>query len=195
MILERARRALGASTLNNRPCPVVAASNRTQAAHNWDGYAAHQPPDRQCMLVAVYPSIEVLAELGRVTVAGSRLDLQMSFLWSHLDRDVDETKVRQVAGAVQHDQVCKLAKSRLHGDLQAVVLEVIEIADQARKRRNEVVHQDWVLRGLDAMRPVSDFAHLRGADLEAYRVEWEREPRESDDWQRVPGASRSPAHP
>jgi hypothetical protein len=36
------------------------------------------------------------------------------------------------------------------------------------------------------MRPVSDLAHLRGAELEAYRVEWEREARESDDRQRVP---------
>jgi hypothetical protein len=43
-----------------------------------------------------------------------------------------------------------------------------------------------VLRARDAMRPVSDLAHLRGAELEAYRVEWEREARESDDRQRVP---------
>jgi hypothetical protein len=36
------------------------------------------------------------------------------------------------------------------------------------------------------MRPVRDFAELRGDELRAYRVEWEREARESGDWQRVP---------
>jgi hypothetical protein len=127
------------------------------------------------MLEAVYPSIEVLAEVGRVTVAGSRLDLWMGFLWAHLDRNAEESSVRRESGATQQDHVRKLAQSRLNGDLQAAVLEAIEIADRARKRRNEIVHQDWVLRGRDATRPVSDFAHLRGAELEDYRVEWERE--------------------
>src|SRR5215211_4239327 len=44
-------------------------------SHRLGSTLPRKPPDRQCILVAVYPSIEVLAELGRVTVAGSRLDL------------------------------------------------------------------------------------------------------------------------
>jgi hypothetical protein len=36
------------------------------------------------MLEAVYPSVAVLAEVGRVTIAGSRLHLWMGFLWGGL---------------------------------------------------------------------------------------------------------------
>ena len=128
----------------------------------------------------------VLAEVGRVTIASSRLDLWMGLLWAHLDRDADESKVRRESGAAQQENVCKLAQARLYGDLQAGVLGAVEIADEARKRRNEIIHQDWVLRGRDATRPIGDFAHLQGAELEAYRIEWEREAKESADWQRVP---------
>jgi hypothetical protein len=60
------------------------------------------------------------------------------------------------------------------------------MADEARKRQNKIIHQDWLLRGRDSMRPVGDFAHLQGAELEAYRTEWQREAKESAEWQRVP---------
>ena len=46
------------------------------------------------MLGTVYPSAAVLAEVGRVTIAGFRLDLWMGFLWAHQDRDAEESKVR-----------------------------------------------------------------------------------------------------
>ena len=36
------------------------------------------------------------------------------------------------------------------------------------------------------VRPISDFAHLRGEEMIAYQIEWEREAKESADWQRVP---------
>ena len=134
----------------------------------------------------MYPSNDVLAEVGRVTVAGSRLDLWMGFLWAHLDRDTDEAKVRREPGAVQQEHVRKLAIPRLFGDLQAAVLAAVDVADGARKSRNEIVHQDWVLRGPDATRPVGDFAHLAGEELQAYRIQWAREAKDSPDWQRVP---------
>jgi hypothetical protein len=51
------------------------------------------------MLEAVYPSIDVLAEVGRVTISSSRLDLWMGFLWAHLDRNAEESKVRRESGA------------------------------------------------------------------------------------------------
>ena len=98
----------------------------------------------------------------------------------------EESKVRRESGAAQQDNVRKLAQARLYGDLQAAVVGAIEIADEARKSRNKIIHQDWVLRGHDATRPIRDFAHLQGAELEAYRIEWEREAKESADWQRVP---------
>lgn len=66
------------------------------------------------------------------------------------------------------------------------MLDAVDLADQARRRRNEVVHQDWLLRGPDAIRPFSDFARLDGAELNAYRIEWERESKDSADWLRVP---------
>jgi hypothetical protein len=60
---------------------------------------AHAPGLSTGMLGAVYPSVAVLAEVGRVTIAGSRLDLWMGFLWAHLDRDAEESKVRRELGA------------------------------------------------------------------------------------------------
>ena len=77
------------------------------------------------MLGAVYPSVAVLAEVGRVTIASSRLDLWMGLLWAHLDRDADESKVRRESGAAQQENVCKLAQARLYGDLQAGVLGAV----------------------------------------------------------------------
>jgi hypothetical protein len=69
------------------------------------------------------------------------------------------------------------------------VLAAVQAAAEARARRNEVVHQDWLLRGGDAMRPVAEFAQIATQDQAAYLEEWERESKESADWQRVPSRS------
>ncbi len=104
----------------------------------------------------VYPGPEVLLEVGRVTIAGARLDVQMGLLWHHLDRSVDPEVTRRAPGAKQCEQVRRLAQERLAGDLQADVLAVLVVAEASRVRRNEIVHQDWLLRDRDAMRPVRD---------------------------------------
>jgi hypothetical protein len=46
----------------------------------------------------VYPAQDVLQEVGRVTIAGSRLDVQMATLWHHLDRMVTLEKSRRMPG-------------------------------------------------------------------------------------------------
>jgi hypothetical protein len=137
----------------------------------------------------VYPAEDVLQEVGRVTIAGSRLDVQIGMLWHHLDRMVPLEKSRRTSGAEQCRQVRRLAVERLTGDMLEQVCAAVVAAEEARTRRNEIVHQDWLLRGHDAMRPVSELARITQEDLPAYLEEWERESRSSQDWQRVPSRS------
>jgi hypothetical protein len=81
--------------------------------------------------------------------------------------------------------------------MQEQVLAAVDAADAARTKRNEIVHQDWLLRGPDAMRPVSELARVDPADMPKYLEEWERESKTSQDWQRVPSKSTdaSPLRP
>lgn len=118
-------------------------------------------------MIGVYPGPEVLLEVGRVTIAGSRLDVQMGLLWHHLDRSVDPEVTRKAPGAKQCEQVRRLAQTRLAGDLRADVLAALEAAEASRARRNEIVHQDWLLRGRDAMRPVAELGLIDAEDLPA----------------------------
>ena len=95
----------------------------------------------------MYPAEELLQEVGRVTIAGSRLDVQMSFLWWHLDpKQVDQVRARRASGSAQSKAVRQLTVARLTGALREAVLVALEEADRTRELRNEVVHQDWVLR-------------------------------------------------
>jgi hypothetical protein len=134
----------------------------------------------------MYPGPEVLQEVGRVTIAGSRLDLQMGLLWHHLDRKTPFEETRRKGGGEQDRQVRKLAKVRLTGPLQDRVLAAATLADTARNRRNEIVHQDWLLRGREAMRPVSEWLALAPEDQAGYLEQWERESKDSEAWLRVP---------
>lgn len=124
-----------------------------------------------------------------MTIAGSRLDVQMGMLWHHLDRTTKVDACRRVSGREQCRQVRRLAEERLIGHLLEQVLAAVAAAEAARARRNEIVHQDWLLRGRDAMRSVSDLAGIDGEDFGAYLEEWERESKTSEDWQRVPSQS------
>lgn len=134
----------------------------------------------------MYPGTEILMEVGRVTIAGSRLDIQMGMLWHHLDREVDLDHARQAPGALQCRKVRSLARQRLVGKLRDQVLRVVAAAEAAREKRNEIVHSDWVLRGPDAMRPVAELARVDPVDAPRYLEEWERESKASPDWQQVP---------
>lgn len=137
----------------------------------------------------MYPGPDLLQEVGRVTIAGSRLDVQMGMLWHHLDRNVTLEDSRQAPAAEQCKRVRRLAAERLTGDMLKQVVAAVAAGESARIRRNEIVHQDWLLRGRDAMRPVSELAEIAPEDLPAYLEEWERESRASQDWQRVPSRS------
>jgi hypothetical protein len=138
------------------------------------------------MYLHVYPGLDVLQEVGRVTIAGARLDVQMGFLWHYLDRSVSIESARSAAGKRQCDKVRGLANERLSGQMRDEVLAAVAAAEAARRQRNEIVHQDWLLRGPDAARPVSEIAKIQPADLAAYIEEWDRESKHSQDWRRVP---------
>lgn len=137
----------------------------------------------------MYPAPDVLQEVGRVTIAGSRLDIQMGILWHHLDRALDIDRARRASGAVQCQNVRALGKTKLVGELRDQVLAAVDAADAARLRRNEIVHQDWLLRGRDAMRPVAELKDVIPQDMAEYVEDWERESRASQDWLRVPSKS------
>lgn len=139
----------------------------------------------------MYPDPEILQEVGRITIAGSRLDIQMGYLWHHLDRGVDVEVARKAQGAQQCEKVRKLAGERLVGDLRDRVLAVVDDAETVRKERNEIVHQDWLLRGRDATRSVAEISKVDQADIPEYLEEWRRESKPSLDWRRVPARSTS----
>lgn len=136
-----------------------------------------------------YPGKELLAEIGRVTIAGSRLDLQMGFLWYHLDHpNVDAVHARRSPGRKQEKEVRRLTSERLRGEMHDQVITAVEAAALARSQRNEVIHQDWVLRI-----PPSEFVgkSLEDAlpDLLPDRDEISRTFKDSPHWQRVPNDS------
>lgn len=95
----------------------------------------------------MHPGAAVLAEVGHVTIAGARLDLQVSSLWHHLDRSVDADTARSRPASEQSEMVLGLAESRLAGGLRKAVLAAIGAAEAANKARNHIVHQDCVLQG------------------------------------------------
>jgi hypothetical protein len=137
----------------------------------------------------MYPGPELLQEVGRVTIAGSRLDLQMGMLWHHLDRTLDPEWCRRRSAGRQREEVEELASQRLTGDMQQRVLAALDAAAAASDKRNDVLHQDWILRGLDSMRSVTELANVDADDLSEYLEEWERESKASPNWQRVPSRS------
>ena len=62
----------------------------------------------------VYPAQELLQEVGRVTIAGARLEVQMGALWWQLDRgSVDEITARKDSISMQVANVRRLAGIRL----------------------------------------------------------------------------------
>lgn len=138
----------------------------------------------------MYPGLEVLQEVGRVTIAGSRLDVEAGRLWCELDRTHDAGKARRASGSKQWEAIRDLAATRLDGDLQARSIRVAGDADAARRRRNDVVHQDWVLRGREGMRPVAEVVGLDEQGLE----EWRREPTPSQGWLSVPSKGLELVH-
>lgn len=57
-----------------------------------------------------------------------------------------------------------LAGERLTGSMRDQFLFALVAAEGARARRNAIDHQDWLLRGRDAMRPASELARIAPED-------------------------------
>lgn len=92
----------------------------------------------------MYPPKFLENVLRRVTIAGSRLDVQMGLLWHHLDRMVTLEKSRRTPGpgAEQCKWIRRPAAQRLTGEMLEQVVAAVVAAEAARVRRNEIVHQD-----------------------------------------------------
>lgn len=114
----------------------------------------------------VYPTGEVLEELGRVTIAGARLDLQLAFLLHHIDPAVELLgKVRPLSGSELTRRVRMRAELHLDEPLHGIVLTLADDADAVRRERNELVHGEWLLCGSDATRPAAEvIAAVDGTD-------------------------------
>lgn len=134
----------------------------------------------------MYPGHEVLEEVGRVTIAGSRLDLQMGELWHHLHRSVSFETTCSKPGSEHSKKIRRLTGERLVGDLAIEAEAALDSADRGRTHRNEIVHQDWVLHGREAMRPVSDYLALEPDEQASCVDARRREAKTSENWQRVP---------
>jgi hypothetical protein len=137
----------------------------------------------------MYPGPEILMEVGRIAIAGARLDVEMGELWHHLDRAVAYEDARSEFGSKQRREVDRLANERLFGELREKVLAVVQEAFRASQQRNEIIHQGWLLRGPDASRPWADWFALMPEERPAYLEEWDRESKDSPDWLRVPPKS------
>ena len=138
----------------------------------------------------MYPDEETLMEVGRIAIAAGRLDAELGSLWWHLAPDlVDETHARKAPASRVRSKIAELASRRLSADFSDPLLNfVIEVAG-AQTQRNEALHSRWLLRGRDAMRPVSEYLQLDEGDRAAYLDEWDRKARSSEGWRRQPNDS------
>jgi hypothetical protein len=144
---------------------------------------------RRLQSTVMYPASQLLEEVGRVAIAGSRLEVRLGWLWTHLAcQEVEEQKARKAPVGEQLKAIRRLAQARLAGELLTSVLTMTDAAKNAAERRNEVVHQDWVLRGPDSLRSVGDLPKSPD-EIPAYIEEWEREAKPSDDWLSLPARS------
>lgn len=135
-------------------------------------------------------------EVGRITIAAGRLDAELGSLWWHLAPDlVDESIARKAPASKVRSKIAELAPQRLSEAFRDPLLNfVIEVAE-AQQQRNEVLHSRWLLRGRDAMRPVSEYLQLDEEDRAAYLDEWDREARSSEGWRRQPNDSLDMVEP
>jgi hypothetical protein len=111
-------------------------------------------------------------------------------LWWHLAPDqVNEVDARTAPAGKVRDKIKTLARQRLDDQHSDALLALVDEVQSVQKRRNEVLHSRWLLRGPDAMRPVSEFFHLDEGQRAEYVARWEREAVASADWRRQPSDS------
>ncbi len=137
----------------------------------------------------MYPDDITLIEVGRIAIAAGRLDAELGALWWHLAPDhVNEVDARKAPAGKLRDKIRTLARQRLDDEHSDALLAFVNEVQSVQKRRNEVLHSRWLLRGL-AMRPVSEFFHLDEEQRAEYVARWEREAVASADWRRQPSDS------
>lgn len=135
----------------------------------------------------MYPDEATLMEVGRIAIAAGRLDAELGRLWWHLGPDlVDEVKARRAPAGEVRKKIRTMAIERLAREHSDRLVAFIDEAEAAQTQRNEVLHGNWLLRGRDAMRPVSEYLRVDDEHRAAYIDEWAREARASDEWQRQP---------
>ena len=149
---------------------------------------ARQPPRGRSQ--PVYPEERILVEVGRVAIAAGRLDAELGALWWHLAADrVSDLDARRAPASKVRRKIIALAEERLDDIHRAALTAYVDEVHDAQRQRNEVLHSRWLLRGRDALRPVSEFFGLAEEDRAEYLTAWEREARASDEWQRQPNDS------
>jgi hypothetical protein len=135
----------------------------------------------------MYPDGTTLMEVGRIAIAAGRLDAELGALWWQLAPDhVNELEARRALAGKVRDKIKALARERLDGEHRAALLALVDEVHAAQRQRNEVLHSRWLLRGRDAMRPVSEYFQLNEEQRAEYLETWEREALASDEWQRQP---------
>ncbi len=138
----------------------------------------------------MYPDTATLMEVGRIAIAAGRLDADLGALWWHLAPDqVNELDARTAPAGKARDKIRTLARQRLDHAHYDALLAFVDELESAQERRNEVLHSRWLLRGPDAMRPVSEFFDLDERKRAEYIAMWEREAVASADWRRQPNDS------
>ncbi|NAZ77618.1 hypothetical protein GTQ99_19700, partial [Kineococcus sp. T13] len=93
--------------------------------------------------MATAPSDDVLLEVGRLTLAGSRVDHALSQVWSTLDRTATGRKVR--GGKGMRARVRRLACERLTGYLLDELLQAVDTAEDLARSRHALLHEPWAL--------------------------------------------------
>jgi hypothetical protein len=138
----------------------------------------------------MYPDEQTLMEVGRIAIAAGRLDAGLGALWYQLAPDeVDELRARRAPAGTVRGKIEILARERLDNRHRDALLAFVEEVKDAQTQRNAVMHSQWLLRGPDAMRPVSEFLALNEEERAAYIEQLEREARRSDGWRRQPNDS------
>jgi hypothetical protein len=135
----------------------------------------------------MYPSETILMEVGRIVIAAGRLDAELGALWWHLAPDqVSEIDARKAPAGKVRGKIKALARERLADEHRIALLAFVDEVQGVQMRRNEVLHSRWLLRGTDAMRPVSEYLQLSERQRAEYLEAWEREAIDSDDWRQQP---------
>ena len=133
--------------------------------------------------MATPPSDDVLLEVGRLTLATSRVDHGLSQLWSTLDRTATGRKVR--GGKGMRARVRRLACERLTGYLLDELLQAVDTAEELARAQHALLHRPWALTGATGSSGPGDerpAPHPGLADHPRPPQRWRRAPDDLSRW-------------